>query len=651
MLSEELFKIKSTRSPHVDGDAEGDDVHCWRLRLGRFGKDTPLGRDLAELARRYPCTGADTVELRLRYKADLFPFYPPSVDVVRPRLRGGVRGALMAHPLLRPSSWRWTTTCPELLERLRGFMELHARVDFSVGEVNNPAIHPAGAHSDPLSLLDGALVHMGALHGCIPEAYAPLYEQQDEEQPCNPMPHANWANTRGSAAPSSGASAAVPMEVDPEVAPPGLVGEDDAEEGEGDLPSDGLPRKRKAAGRKYYWSKGTGYGYDGDGGPSERWDPVKASATQEAQDEATQRMATQVTQLLRQMRDESGELAEQAARCVSGSALGPLLAKELHGRSIVDMAARGAYYSSLLWCIVEAARIGAAANLGCVAERLGGIETQAKLFFRLSKPTPAAKAATSAGSFAEECSDEAMAQGQGAAAVATSVATSAEAAAAATAVTEAAAASDDAALAQLVLEASDALRSALRSLQTPSRSGPPAVQAAAAAGAATSSGRRVTRLAARAASAPALAASPAAEPAGGSADEARAYVAALGGLLLDTCPSLSGEHHYRADTRLSVPAAAQQRRVAKECAGLAALLPCTPSSSVFVRAEEASTSLWRALITGPEGTPYAGGCFVFGACLRAPRDLNAAALPYARRARSSLQTSSSRPPTRRCHPR
>ena len=614
MLSEELFKIKSARSPHVDGDAEGDDVHCWRLRLGCFSKATPLGRDLAELARRYPGTGADTVELRLRYKADLFPFYPPSVDIVRPRLLGGVRGALMAHPLLRPSSWRWTTTCSELLERLRGFMELHARVDLSAGDINNPATHPAGAHSDPLSLLDGALVHMGALHGCIPEAYAPLYEQQEQEQPSHPMQHASWAATHSSAAPSSRAGSAVPMEVDPEVAPPGLVGEGEDEDVGEDLPSDGLPRKRKAAGRKYYWSKGTGYGFDGDGGPSERWDPVKAKATQEAQDEATQRMATQVTQLLRQMRDGSGELVEQAARCVSGSALGPLLANELHGRSIVDMAARGAYYSSLLCCIVEAARIGAAANFDCVAERLGGIEAQAKLFFRLSKPTPAAQAAISAGPFAAECGDEAAAQGQGAAAVATSVATSAAAAAAAIAATEAAAASDDAALAQLVLEASDALRSALSSLQTPSRSGPPAVEAATVAGAAASSGRRVTRGAARAASAPAVAASPVAEPAAdpaGSADEARAYVAALGGLLLDTCPSLSGEHHYRADTKMAVPAAAQQRRVAKECAGLAALLPCNPSSSVFVRAEEASTSLWRALITGPEGTPYAGGAFVF----------------------------------------
>jgi baculoviral IAP repeat-containing protein 6 (apollon) len=32
---------------------------------------------------------------------------------------------------------------------------------------------------------------------------------------------------------------------------------------------------------------------------------------------------------------------------------------------------------------------------------------------------------------------------------------------------------------------------------------------------------------------------------------------------------------------------------------------------VFVRVDEANAFLWRALITGPEDTPYSGGCFVF----------------------------------------
>lgn len=30
-----------------------------------------------------------------------------------------------------------------------------------------------------------------------------------------------------------------------------------------------------------------------------------------------------------------------------------------------------------------------------------------------------------------------------------------------------------------------------------------------------------------------------------------------------------------------------------------------------MRVDEANTFLWRALVTGPEDTPYSGGCFIF----------------------------------------
>ena len=47
-------------------------------------------------------------------------------------------------------------------------------------------------------------------------------------------------------------------------------------------------------------------------------------------------------------------------------------------------------------------------------------------------------------------------------------------------------------------------------------------------------------------------------------------------------------------------------------------LPVSVSSTVWVRMHEEQIQLWRAMISGPEGTPYSAGCFVFD--ILAPSD-------------------------------
>jgi len=53
------------------------------------------------------------------------------------------------------------------------------------------------------------------------------------------------------------------------------------------------------------------------------------------------------------------------------------------------------------------------------------------------------------------------------------------------------------------------------------------------------------------------------------------------------------------------------RRLGQEHADLSKSLPLSRSSSVFVRAHADRMDVLRALIVGPEDTPYSGGCFIF----------------------------------------
>jgi len=83
-------------------------------------------------------------------------------------------------------------------------------------------------------------------------------------------------------------------------------------------------------------------------------------------------------------------------------------------------------------------------------------------------------------------------------------------------------------------------------------------------------------------------------------------------LQVGTSPDVGSRHHYSsAATSDNSYLKARAVRVAREVAGLERMLPLNRSSSVFVRVDEANCFMWRALITGPEDTPYSGGCFIF----------------------------------------
>ena len=63
----------------------------------------------------------------------------------------------------------------------------------------------------------------------------------------------------------------------------------------------------------------------------------------------------------------------------------------------------------------------------------------------------------------------------------------------------------------------------------------------------------------------------------------------------------------------TIVGSAQSRllRISKEIAGLVSSLPLHSASSIFVRADESRLDVMKALLTGPPGTPYENGVFVF----------------------------------------
>jgi hypothetical protein len=63
---------------------------------------SPLDKDFQELKSRF---GYDYIELQLDFSMDLYPFFPPLVKVIRPRLQGSMMLRVTTMEILKLSYW------------------------------------------------------------------------------------------------------------------------------------------------------------------------------------------------------------------------------------------------------------------------------------------------------------------------------------------------------------------------------------------------------------------------------------------------------------------------------------------------------------------------------------------------------------------
>lgn len=250
ILSNELFQLQTeARDASLEADAVNYDVHHWTVRIRDCSG--PLGADLSELQSRF---GYDHIELRLSFKEDLHPFYPPTASIVRPRLHGeyDVLAALACHPRLQLRGWSPFQTTSDLLRSIQHFFEKIARVDLS-NELNELERFPNGA----FSRLERQLAQLGNLCEIVP-----LVLRLENEH--NPYKDDPWAQDPMLSQSSLGAM---------------LTRKKEREHSSG---SSGV-RKGQT-----YWAAGTGYGHDSSphltNASGSTWDPQAMKAAQVAQD-------------------------------------------------------------------------------------------------------------------------------------------------------------------------------------------------------------------------------------------------------------------------------------------------------------------------------------------------------------------------------
>ena len=402
-LSTELFALQERMDPELAVDAVDHDVYAWDVKfMGGFEPGSGLAEDLETLE---AVNGYGYVQLRLHFMADLYPFYPPRVELVRPKLAGIIPGAMTAHPRLHLRNWQPFRPIKSVIEHLRAFLQKFARVDLA-SELNEIERFPDGAYVDSVSRLELALARLAACGtSCggplIPSGYDEMYQEEirmetesgaswrgyEEEFERDDADVVDFARVledgAGGAAGGAGGGGGGNRTRDAET--PG------SRDGKGAGPGPGSTGKielkssseAKADKRKEYWAKGTGYGHDtprragkddGDAG-SQTWDAAAARVAQAAEDQSVLTLLVEATRFIEALPlnpsgkpgktrqragDDAGDDADaapptltdaEASRAdvrIRASSLPQFLARELKNCSFMNMTARSAYYSSLM---------------------------------------------------------------------------------------------------------------------------------------------------------------------------------------------------------------------------------------------------------------------------------------------------------------
>ena len=79
----------------------------------------------------------------------------------------------------------------------------------------------------------------------------------------------------------------------------------------------------------------------------------------------------------------------------------------------------------------------------------------------------------------------------------------------------------------------------------------------------------------------------------------------------DTADIINSKYYYSSRVGKDVFRKKFAKRVSSEYASLMQSLPISYDASIFFRADENNLSVCRVLITGPHGTPYDSGCYIF----------------------------------------
>jgi len=162
IITNDLFKImQNTKEFGFSAEPMDDNIYFWKVKLFGFDKDSKIFSHLQEIQREY---GYDYIEIHVMFTPDLYPFYPPTVRVIRPRLQGFLLGRISHIEILDLENWNPINDMKFVLDHLKMVIQTHGLLD-----VNNP-MNALTFNAGSYSSLEHLLLRLEILSNVPPRA-------------------------------------------------------------------------------------------------------------------------------------------------------------------------------------------------------------------------------------------------------------------------------------------------------------------------------------------------------------------------------------------------------------------------------------------------------------------------------------------------
>ncbi|XP_033739227.1 uncharacterized protein LOC117326577 [Pecten maximus] len=142
ILTNDLVKImEGEQEVGFTAEPIEDNIYNWRVKIFNFA-ESDLAKDLREIKEKF---GYNYIELEMTFEIDLYPFYPPLVKVMRPRLQGSMMQRVTNMELLKLSYWCPTKDMKTVIQEIKTFLQQWARLEVD-SERNDLKRYPHGAY-------------------------------------------------------------------------------------------------------------------------------------------------------------------------------------------------------------------------------------------------------------------------------------------------------------------------------------------------------------------------------------------------------------------------------------------------------------------------------------------------------------------------